>query len=355
MSEIVALAWAPGPDDEGLFGLDAAYRALGARLLDERLTVLQERVYARGPAVDRLARIRATTPGIQEDVPVTLLTNEAPSSTSGVQILAVRPAVGESISTVRTRWGAGRLWESGTSRALFGAVSVPAGGPGVAGLFERCAELVSAQELSLRDVARTWLYVADLLPTYARLNAVRDAAFEAAGLKTAGGWAEAPPASTGIQGVAADGAPCFAELLALRGLRQERPFTPVRPPLQGEAWEYGSSFSRGMTIDFGESRRLVTISGTASIDRSGRSLHHDDPDAQIAETLRNIEGLLDAAGVADAGAGLWTVYVKDRATLEAWQRTRDPRVPATAAIIQADVCRPELLFEVEVTVPLSPT
>ena len=123
-----------------------------------------------------------------------------------------------------------------------------------------------------------------------------------------------------------------------------------------EAFAYAkpSSFSRGMRIDLGEVTILL-ISGTASIDEYGKSVHIGDFRAQMRRTLENITGLLTSEG------GTWhdivrtTCYLRDiERDYEAFNEERtafykeqglDP-LPASTGI-QAILCRPELLIEIE--------
>ena len=64
-----------------------------------------------------------------------------------------------------------------------------------------------------------------------------------------------------------------------------------------EAYAYAkpSSFSRGMRIDLG-GVAILLISGTASIDEHGVSVHIGDFPAQLRRTFDNITGLLEAEG-----------------------------------------------------------
>ena len=66
-----------------------------------------------------------------------------------------------------------------------------------------------------------------------------------------------------------------------------------------EAYSYAkpSSFSRGMRVDLG-GLAVLFISGTASIDEQGRSIHVGDFRAQVCRTFSNITALLGAEGVA---------------------------------------------------------
>src|ERR1035438_4163032 len=64
-----------------------------------------------------------------------------------------------------------------------------------------------------------------------------------------------------------------------------------------EAFHYDkpSSFSRGIRIDLNGIAVLI-ISGTASIDENGVSVHVGDFPAQLQRTFANITGLLESEG-----------------------------------------------------------
>lgn len=123
-----------------------------------------------------------------------------------------------------------------------------------------------------------------------------------------------------------------------------------------EAYCYGkpSSFSRGMRIDIGEVTILL-ISGTASIDENGQSVHIGDFRAQMRRTLANITGLLASEGCTWHDIVRTTCYLRDiERDYEAFNEERtaffkeqglDP-LPASTGI-QAILCRPELLIEIE--------
>ena len=123
-----------------------------------------------------------------------------------------------------------------------------------------------------------------------------------------------------------------------------------------EAYAYAkpSSFSRGMRIDLGEITILL-ISGTASIDENGASVHIGDFRAQMRRTLANITGLLESEGCTWHDIVRTTCYLRDiDRDYEAFNEERtnffkeqrlDP-LPASTGI-QAHLCRPELLIEIE--------
>jgi enamine deaminase RidA (YjgF/YER057c/UK114 family) len=126
--------------------------------------------------------------------------------------------------------------------------------------------------------------------------------------------------------------------------------------LLNEAFAYAkpSSFSRGMRIDL-NGLAILLISGTASINERGESVHVGDFRAQLRRTFQNITGLLESEGSTWHDVVRTTCYLRDiDRDYEAFNEERtaffkeqglDP-LPASTGI-QAHLCRPELLVEIE--------
>ena len=121
-----------------------------------------------------------------------------------------------------------------------------------------------------------------------------------------------------------------------------------------EAYNYGSAFSRGMRIDL-KGLTILLISGTASIDEAGNTVHVGDLRAQLRRTFDNITGLLASEGATWHDIVRTTCYLRDierdykefneeRAAFYKEQGL-DP-LPASTGI-QAILCRPDLLVEIE--------
>ena len=79
-----------------------------------------------------------------------------------------------------------------------------------------------------------------------------------------------------------------------------------------EAYDYDrpSSFSRGMRIDL-NGLVVLLISGTASIDERGETVHVGDFRAQCRRTFYNITGLLEAEGATWHDIVRTTFYLRD--------------------------------------------
>ena len=121
-----------------------------------------------------------------------------------------------------------------------------------------------------------------------------------------------------------------------------------------EAYAYGSAFSRGMRIDL-KGLTVLLISGTASIDDEGRTVHTGDLRAQTRRTFENITALLASEGATWKDIVRTTCYLRDiERDYEAFNQERtafyqeqklDP-LPASTGI-QVILCRPDLLVEIE--------
>ena len=121
-----------------------------------------------------------------------------------------------------------------------------------------------------------------------------------------------------------------------------------------EAYDYGSAFSRGMRIDL-NGLSILLISGTASIDDAGRTVHVGDFRNQVRRTFDNITKLLASEGATWRDIVRTTCYLRDiERDYQAFNEERtafykmqglDP-LPASTGI-QAILCRPDLLVEIE--------
>jgi 2-iminobutanoate/2-iminopropanoate deaminase len=123
-----------------------------------------------------------------------------------------------------------------------------------------------------------------------------------------------------------------------------------------EAFDYPkpSSFSRGMRIDL-DGLVILLISGTASIDEQGATVHVGDFRAQCRRTFQNITALLSAEGATWKDVVRTTCYLRDidrdyapfneERTAFYTQQGLNPLLASTG--IQAKLCRPELLVEIE--------
>jgi chorismate lyase / 3-hydroxybenzoate synthase len=162
-----------------------------------------------------------------------------------------------------------------------------------------------------------------------------------------------PPAATAI------GMPQPTGCVQVIALCTRTPGIALENPRQTPAWQYpreygpvSPGFSRGALAGAGDGERLLA-SGTASI-VGHVSQHEADAAAQLRESLANLEALLvEGARHSDRSFALercesLRVYLRDPADLPAVRAALEPRIdPACVLYLQGDICRRELLVELE--------
>ena len=210
--------------------------------------------------------------------------------------------------------------------------------------FENLEKILATAGFGFKDVVRTWLYMDKILEWYDDFNRVRDAFFESRGIF--GGFV---PASTGIGSANVTGSAIVTAAIAMRpkaGAAVTRAM--LDSPLQCSALDYRSSFSRAAEVVTPEGR-VVFVSGTASIAYGGETAHVGDPEKQIALTMDVVQAILETRAMTLKDTTRAIAYIKRPEYRPHWQKwLADHGLPATfAQEIIADVCRDDLLFELE--------
>jgi chorismate lyase/3-hydroxybenzoate synthase len=213
------------------------------------------------------------------------------------------------------------------------------------------------QQTEHRHLIRIWNYLpeinreADGDERYRHFNSARQLAFRDSGraiLSTV-------PAASALGSPA--GSPISIYFLAAR-----QPPQMIENPRQTSAYHYppkfgrhSPMFSRACVLSESAGTNLF-VSGTASI-VGHETIHAGDVAAQTRETLANIHALLEEANrvVGSARYSLdslkFKVYVRQPSDLGAIEAALTGSLRATTPVVylQADVCREDLLVEIEAT------
>lgn len=258
----------------------------------------------------------------------------------------------------RGRLGPVQWCEDG--QRLFGRLDLDEAG---AGLEDTACRAYQALFAALREAGhpallRVWNFVPRIndeqagLERYRQFNIGRQRAFLEAGHAAF----EGAPAACAL---GSQGGPLSVRFLAAR-----RPALALENPRQVPAWRYSAqfgprspTFSRAVLAADGAGRVDLLVSGTASI-VGEESRHPGDVRAQLAETLANLRAVLDAARQRSSARFALeqldcTVYLRQAAHLEPVRADlcaalgAGSRAAAAAVYLQADICRRELLLEIE--------
>jgi enamine deaminase RidA (YjgF/YER057c/UK114 family) len=208
-------------------------------------------------------------------------------------------------------------------------------------MFETAEDLLAEHGLTFAQVLRTWCYLDNIDRDYDEFNLSRNEFFEKHGVQRL-------PASTGIRsGLYPPGTSVGMDLYALMN-PENADIEIMHTPTLNEAEEYGSAFSRGMKVGLPD-KTILFISGTASVDEAGATVHLNDARRQIERMLLNVRELLKPHNATFADVTQVITYLKWRDELDLfkkiWEEWGLDGLPNT--FVEAGVCRPNLLCEME--------
>lgn len=212
-------------------------------------------------------------------------------------------------------------------------------------LFDKCAKELADGGMTLAgNCIRTWLYVADIDTNYQAVVDARNDAFSRHGLASC----THSIASTGIEGRTwAQGVTVAMDYLAMPDAEKANKRYLNAPEKMCPATAYGVSFERGVRLDC-DDNQLFYVSGTASIDAQGEVVYRGEILKQTGRLLENIGALLSDGGATMNDIRCFTIYLRDAsdyAEVDKFMGTVFPYTPRV--ILQAKVCRPEWLIEME--------
>ena len=211
-------------------------------------------------------------------------------------------------------------------------------------LFEEIERLLATRGMTFANVVRTWFYNDGINDWYAEFNAARTRFFESRHV-----FETFLPASTGIGHGNPFGAALTAGVFAMRAKAASAGAEIVKSPLQADAMTYRSSFSRAAETHSASGRRLF-VSGTASILPDSREVAYvGDPERQIACAMRAALAIVESRGMSVRDVTRAIVYLKRPEYRTLWRNwLRQNGLPSDfATVLDAEVCRPDWLFEVE--------
>lgn len=359
--DLVFSTWRPDERSPSAAAVADAYVEMSAGLERARAVPLLERLFCALEAANSYVEARNRSPARLWPVPPTVVEG-APCDgpgLAGIHLVGVRPKEQQEPRIVTYQDSPCGLEVAG-SEAMYLALS------DIGKLLPRddgrppsqetrdsirlAEELLAKRKWSFHDVRRTWFYLSDILDWYGDFNRARNQEFDRMDLSRVASNT-ALPASTGIFAHNARGGWCVFDLLAVRSANGcPMDVQRLANPHQSEAPEYGSAFSRGLALNT-EGCRYLFVSGTASIDDLGRSVHLNDFERQTERTLDTVAALIEVGGGEIGDICQATAFIKRRDDFSELKkilaRRGMDRMPLVYTV--GDVCRDELLFELDAT------
>jgi len=313
--------------------------------------IFEERVFAAQEAMEDISRLRSAVYGDIDDgvAPSFLVCKKGlVGPIAGVQVHAVSSDVKTEAISFEGAFCGRILRLHGCTYVTLSGVSAPQ--------FEQASEQAKAclerAELALKQfgadflsVPRTWMWLSDILSWYDDFNHVRNKFFTERRL-IGEGTRQSMPASTGIGLSLADGSKCAMDLTAvLEPVDSIQYLSAVGK--QQCALDYGSAFSRASKA-ITPAGETVFVSGTASIGADGATTNIGDTSGQINTTIDNVRAVLRDMNCSDQDVVQVVAYCKTTEVEKVFNASKD-NYPWPWVTVICDVCRPDLLFEIEAT------
>jgi enamine deaminase RidA (YjgF/YER057c/UK114 family) len=255
--------------------------------------------------------------------------------------------------------------------------------PYTTGVFNETVSALSNLRVQLKrsgvgfeSIVRTWYYLGSIVDDeapggpqrYKELNRARAAYYD--GVSFLGecvppGLATASPVYPASTGIGTGGRSLWLAALAIKHAPAGLVTVPIENPSQTAAFAYADrygpkspQFARAMAVAMPGQAAAIIVSGTASIIAS-ESRHLGDVRAQTHQTLDNIATLVAEPNLARHGLTGLGATLDDLAQVRVYVKRPDDCAAVAAACrerlgahvpilyVQADVCRPDLLVEIE--------
>jgi enamine deaminase RidA (YjgF/YER057c/UK114 family) len=212
-------------------------------------------------------------------------------------------------------------------------------------IFKNYDSTLNKLSVTLKDnVIRTWLYVQNVDSNYQGVVEGRKEFFDLKGLTKNSHFIS----STGIEGRGENvKTKIFMDSYAIKGIEENQLKFLTAPTHLNPTHEYGVTFERGTSIDFGD-RKHIYISGTASIDNKGEIVHKGDVLKQCDRALENISALLKNADSTLEETAHIIVYLRDYHDYNSIETHLNKKLlDVPRLIVIAPVCRTGWLIEIE--------
>ncbi len=284
-----------------------------------------------------------------ESIPMMYVTEQKvdQGSIAGIQVHAVAGCTVHNIK--QNERIVGQYYQDDFTKTLI-ATGIGSGNPSASRnkqtlmTLENLENILTQAGLDMLDIQRTWFFNDQILDWYSDFNSVRTKYYRERSV-----FDRYLPASTGMGGGHPNQEALSVGLLAQKALSSDVQIREIPSPKQCSAYDYGSSFSRAVEFSTPDEQRIY-VSGTASIDAEGNTIHVGNLDAQIHQTIDVVQAILHSRGMDFSNVTCGIAYFKHPDSKTVWPRYADQYgLPQSRILVVSnDICRDDLLFEIEV-------
>jgi len=216
-------------------------------------------------------------------------------------------------------------------------------------VFDIFEKALAQHAFKFAETVRTWFLNDHILDWYDEFNKVRTGFFNKTGI-----FEKTVPASTGIGIGNPYGAALIGNIFAVQPKNGQVIIRAIPSPMQESALNYKSAFCRAIELEF-PTHRCLLVSGTASINKEGKTAFPDDVVSQIDLTMRVAEALLQSRKMHWRNLFRGIVYFKHPDYLKYFEEycRKHEISSANLAVAFTDICRDDLLFEIELDALIS--
>ena len=345
---ISAFPTARGPLEEQAGEMFSGIRDI---LISKKACIFQERVFATQHAMESVSKIRSQVyHDIDDGVPPSYLVCKEGilGPFAAVQVHAVCGQYSKEIVYL-DQIPCGRVLRTPSCHCLslsnLSALQLSGQTKQAHAMFEKANSLLKQFGSNFNAVARTWMWLRDIISWYDDFNSVRNEFFTERSIL--GEHSDHPmPASTGIGLDPNNGCSCSMDMIATLKPADSIQFFQALGKQQS-AFDYGSAFSRcSRTVT--PAGETVFVSGTASIDSKGDTTNIGDAPEQINATIENVRAVLRDVQYREEDIVQGMAYCKTTEVEKIFNKVKKQLGWPCVTII-CDVCRDDLLFEIEVT------
>lgn len=205
-------------------------------------------------------------------------------------------------------------------------------------------EILNQVNLKYDNTVRTWFYLDEILEWYNDFNKARTLFFNQHDI-----FNKLVPASTGISGKNEKHSAIALEINAVKPKNAYFSIERISSPLQCSAENYGSSFSRAIMF-YNNEYSFMTISGTASINEKGETVYKNDIKKQIEQSFKVLMAIIDSKKFKPEDIVRAYAYCKDKKYYQSFTEfiSSQCQIPIPIICSENNICRADLLFEIEV-------